>query len=320
MTNHCRFSITIPTYNRAHLLPRTLKSIEHQNRLDIEVIVIDDGSTDGTQQLIEQWSKDQPFPVHYHWQQNCGKQSAVNRAVRLANGEFFVVPGSDDSLTENALNAMDNYWRAIPDDEKSLFAGIIGLVRDLNGNLLGKKFPNSPFDANHPIIAHDLQLAGERFGMLRTEVMREFQCPVFPGETYIRGSIVEWRLATHYKVRYVNEVFLLAEYQPTGLSADKFKQRILNPNGFRLYFQETINLSHLVRNKPANLKHYANYIRFSLHSRFPISQQLKCIRHPWWWFLALPRGALHYIKDLQRLKKRPDLQTMLAKRKAKPTQ
>lgn len=315
MINPIRFTIAVPTYNRAHLLPRLLESILQQQRDDIEVIVVDDGSTDDTRQLIEDWSQQQPFSVTYHWQENSGKQSAVNWAVRTARGEFFVVPGSDDMLPEHTLDRMEQHWQKIPDNDKERYAGVVGLVQDLTGKALGKPYPQSPYDANQPIVIHDLQLAGERFGMIRTRVMQEFPCPVFPGEKYIRGSIVQWRLATRYKVRYVNEVFLLAEYQPTGLSADKFKQRILNPNGFRLYFQETINLSHLVRNKPANLKHYANYIRFSLHSRFPISQQLKCIRHPWWWFLALPRGALHYIKDLQRLKKRPDLQAILNERK-----
>ena len=316
MSNPIRFTIAVPTYNRAQLLPRLLESIERQHRTDIEVIVVDDGSTDHTRQLIEGWSQRQLFPVAYHWQKNSGKQSAVNRAAMLAKGEFFVVPGSDDMLPDCALDAMEKYWRQIPGEDKDQFAGIMGLVEDLTGKVLGKPYPQSPYDANQPIIIHDLQLGGERFGMIRTRVMQEFPCPVFPGEKYIRGSIVQWRLATCYKVRYVNEVFLLAEYQSAGLSADKFKQRILNPNGFRLYFQEIINLSHKVRNKPAKLKHYANYIRFSLHSRYPVGRQLTSIRHPWWWFLALPRGVLHYVKDRQRLKKRPDLQAVLVERKA----
>ena len=233
----------------------------------------------------------------------------------LAKGDFIVVPGSDDLLPEHVLEKMEAYWTQIPDGDKEHYAGIVGLVEDLMGTVLGKPYPQSPYDANQPIIIHDLQLAGERFGMIRTDVMQAFLCPVFPGEKYIRGSIVQWRLATRYKVRYVNEVFLLAEYQASGLSADRFKQKILNPNGFRLYFQEIINLSHKVRNKPAKLKHYANYIRFSLHSRYSLGRQFMSIRHPWWWLLALPRGALHYAKDRRRLNKRPDLQAILAERK-----
>ena len=141
------FTIFIPTYNRAHTLPRALESIEKQSFRDFEVVIIDDGSIDGTGALVEGWQKRVDFPVHYHWQSNQGKHVAHNTALRFAKGEFTVILDSDDALMPDALKIFKNSWETIHKDQKQFFAGIEGLCAHMeNGKIAGTPFPHNNLD------------------------------------------------------------------------------------------------------------------------------------------------------------------------------
>ncbi len=74
------FAITVftPTYNRAHLLPRVYGSLIRQTFTDFEWLVVDDGSTDHTVELIARWQQEVPFPIRYVWQPNQYKKVARN--------------------------------------------------------------------------------------------------------------------------------------------------------------------------------------------------------------------------------------------------
>lgn len=98
-------TIFTPTYNRAHLLPRLYESISKQDCMDFEWLVIDDGSTDNTQALFEEWmDQEHPFSIFYQKVKNGGKQRAINQAVSMAKGEYFFIVDSDDALTPDAVS------------------------------------------------------------------------------------------------------------------------------------------------------------------------------------------------------------------------
>jgi len=77
-------SVCIPTYNREHLLKETLDSVFAQTYRDFEVVIVDDGSTDGTKQMLEK----NGYNVRYHWQENAGDANARNKLIELANDTF----------------------------------------------------------------------------------------------------------------------------------------------------------------------------------------------------------------------------------------
>ena len=123
-----RFTVFTPTYNRAHTLDRLYRSLQRQTLRDFEWIVIDDGSTDGTDERFNRILKeDNFFKITYQKVENGGKHRAINRAVSIAEGELFFIADSDDRLTDNALYKVDQIEKTIPSDEKKQFAGVCGL-------------------------------------------------------------------------------------------------------------------------------------------------------------------------------------------------
>ncbi len=95
-------SVCIPTYNRKAFLTEALGSLRKQTFDDFETIVFDDGSTDGTAQMIKQAD----FDVQYHWQENRGEYAVVNDLIKLAQSDYIAFLHSDDLLVPDALQRM----------------------------------------------------------------------------------------------------------------------------------------------------------------------------------------------------------------------
>ncbi len=94
-----RVSVVVPTYNRAHLLGTCLRSIAGQTYHDFEIVVVDDGSTDDTAQVVASLAP----RARYLWQENRGVASALNLGIGQASGEYVSFLASDDALLEKAL-------------------------------------------------------------------------------------------------------------------------------------------------------------------------------------------------------------------------
>ena len=107
-----KVSICIPTYNRKDYLKETLDSILAQTYKDYEIVIVDDGSTDGTRDMI----KKLPIPVTYHWQPNAGEPAARNKLLELAKGEFITFIDSDDLLFPYAIEQLlETLYKHCPD-------------------------------------------------------------------------------------------------------------------------------------------------------------------------------------------------------------
>ena len=125
-------TVFTPTYNRADKLTRLYKSIVRQKGCSFEWVVIDDGSTDGTKDLVEKWMRDGLVDIKYFWQENGGKMQAQNRGAKIAVGELFVCIDSDDALADNALLAIVSAWKR----SKGRTIGVVGLKIAFNGDLV----------------------------------------------------------------------------------------------------------------------------------------------------------------------------------------
>lgn len=123
------FSIIIPTYNRAHMLPKALESVYHQTFPDWECIIVDDGSTDNTKEIVQEWiDRDNRF--RYIYQQNAERSAARNKGIENAKGEWICFLDSDDYYLENRLKNLFNFIKTQNVPQALLYTGISFLSPD----------------------------------------------------------------------------------------------------------------------------------------------------------------------------------------------
>ena len=104
-------TVFTPAYNRAHTLPRTYESLLRQDCKDFVWLVIDDGSTDNTAELLSQWQKkDNGFEIKYIYKENGGMHTAHNTAYENIDTELNVCIDSDDMLADGAISSILKLW------------------------------------------------------------------------------------------------------------------------------------------------------------------------------------------------------------------
>jgi glycosyltransferase involved in cell wall biosynthesis len=170
------FTVFTPTYNRAYTLKRVYDSLQAQTFRDFEWLIVDDGSTDNTAELVQEWQSEAGFPIRYVKKSNGGKHTAINLGVPLAEGELFLIFDSDDACFPDALEKLAHYWNTIDLSERDDFAAVTGWCVDINGNPLCTPFPSDIFDAT----ALDIRrygAKGEYWGFTRTSVMKQYPFP-----------------------------------------------------------------------------------------------------------------------------------------------
>ena len=226
-------TIFTPAYNRAHTLSRTYKSLLDQDCKDFIWMIIDDGSTDHTEELVREWQKkDNGFEIQYIYKENGGMHTAHNTAYEHIKTELNMCIDSDDYVAKGAIRKILDKWETIKNDD---YAGIIGLDADLNGDIIGKGFP-SEMQETTLCGYYAKGGAGDKKLVYRTEVINEYPpYPVFEGEKYVALAYKYRLIDQDYKLAVLNEVLCNVEYQEDGSTATMWKQYIKNPKGFAFW-------------------------------------------------------------------------------------
>ena len=221
-----------PAYNRADLLVRCYDSMKRQTCKDFIWMIIDDGSTDGTQELVKQWiSKESDFTIEYYYKENGGLHTAYNEAIAHISTELCVCIDSDDFMPDDAVKKITSFWK---ENGSNNVAGIVGLDYDLDDNIIGDPLPNQKtvnlinlLVGKYPI--HN----GDRTNVVRTELYKKFApMKVFPGEKNFNPHYMHLQISQQYDFLVLNENLRYVEYQPTGMSNSMLKQYRNSPNSF----------------------------------------------------------------------------------------
>ena len=231
-----KITLFTPTYNRAYILETLYRSIQRQSFRDFEWLIIDDGSTDNTEELVKSWiAEPNDFPIRFEKVKNGGKCRAINQALDLAQGELFLTIDSDDYLTDTALEKIAEWERELPKNKK--FCGVSG-----NLGTSETKTPNRFFDAGF----HEGNLLdrygiadGERAFAFYTQVHRQYKYPVFPDERFMTEAVTYNRMAHDgYQMRFYNDIVCIYEYRDDGLTKAGNRLFLQNPRGYGLWLRE----------------------------------------------------------------------------------
>lgn len=297
-----KFTVCTATFNRAHTLERVFSSLLAQTVQDFEWLVIDDGSTDNTDKLIQEWALSAPFPIRYEFQENQGKHVAINRGARLANGEFFLIADSDDMFFGNALQIFLEAWNGIPKTQRSQFTGVTGLCMTAEDHVVGDVFPSDIFDSNSAQLFYRYGIKGEKWGFHRTDVIRQFPFPELSGIPFFRESIIWFSIAKLYRTRFINQPVRI--YQQNA--SDQLTKLPIERRAFEniFYAMSLNNDAEFIFIAPWQFcKMALQGARLSWHKSEPISQQLSRLEKPrvkaLWIAAFLPSLILYYSDVLQ---------------------
>jgi len=232
-------TVFTPVFNRAYIINELYKSLIRQRMYDFEWLIVDDGSTDELQDLVELWhSNNPPFDIRYYYQENGGKHRAINRGVALARGDAFFIVDSDDYLLDDAIANISGWWQEIRDDES--FAGVSGLKITANGFISG----GNPTFLGY-VDATNLEreiycLGGDKAEVYKTEILRKYTFPEFDGERFMPEGIVWNHIAYDgYKMRWYNIPTYVYEYREDGLTYKGLSIYVNNPVGYGYYLRKS---------------------------------------------------------------------------------
>lgn len=260
-------TIFTPSYNRAYILPKLHASLCKQTCKNFEWVIVDDGSSDGTEELIcgferfEKFEEFERFPIRYFKQENGGKHRAINRGVREARGDLFVIVDSDDQLTPDAVEWIIKQWEGIEalDGWKNRFAGLSGIRITPDGKKIGGDADFGTIDANAMEIREKYHVQGDLAEVFRTDVLRQYPFTEFEGERFCPEALVWFRIAQHYQLRFVHHGIYVCDYLPDGLTAKIVQVRHRSPLSSMTYYSELFGYEKTMRLK---LRAAINFWRF----------------------------------------------------------
>lgn len=263
-----KISILTPTYNRAKLLDKLYTSIIiNHNTCDCEIewLIMDDGSTDNTKQIVEEYMKEKIITISYFYQKNSGKMAAINELVKNATGDLILECDSDDYLTTDAFNVIEETLTECKDIGNTY--AIVFLKYDQNNENMGNNFPKDNYESTMFDLYFKEGIIGEKALVFNTNIRKQFKYDIEDGERFITESSMYHRMDLQYNVKCFNKKIMICEYKEDGYSKNIDKQFIENPKGYFKYFKEIFEQDmHGVKiNKKMYI--YKHYILFSVLSK-----------------------------------------------------
>lgn len=265
-------TVFTPTYNRGYIISKLYKSLCTQTCFDFEWIVVDDGSSDNTEVLLKSFIEENLINIQYIKQENGGKHRAINRGIKDANGDLFLIVDSDDYLSNTAIESLKFYYNKIKN--KTIFSGVFGMRVYPNGKRIGGNVNFDTIECNLLDFRYKYGIHGDLADAYKTKILKKFPFPEIENEKFCPEALVWNRIAAKYKIYFFNENIYICNYLPDGLSANIFSLRKSSPVASMLTYLEFYNSKVPIIIK---IKAVLSYWRFYFYSSTPIIRAFKDI-------------------------------------------
>ena len=197
-----KLSILTATYNRVKYLSNLYKSIldnTETSNLKAEWIIINDGSTDNTEEVIEKFVLENRIEIKYIFQENSGKMAAINRGMEEVTGELVVDCDSDDFFANNAFKVIEQNTLKLLKDER-IYA-LCFLKQDFLGNVSGKKFSTNYMESTMFDLYFKKDIQGEKILVFNTKIRKKFKHELEENEKFVTEEcIIKWMRNIKYCV------------------------------------------------------------------------------------------------------------------------
>ncbi len=226
-----------PTYNRAHLLPRLYECLLSQTDKRFVWLIVDDGSTDNTGDLVGFWQNENKINIQYEYKPNGGKHTAIDYANQKCTTEYICCCDSDDLMTADATEIIYRYINEYSSDKSLL--GFVGRACDFNGQLIGfhgqfikDNWSKQSLRIGFYDMLNQSKYRGETILILKTDIIKNYHFPVFEGEKFITESVWYRQFMYDYQLVTMSELIHPIEYQQGGYTKQGKDLFFKNPKGY----------------------------------------------------------------------------------------
>ena len=259
-----KVSILTPTYNRGDKLNKlyTILLVNNDSKIEIEWLIMDDGSKDRTKTIITNFIKQNIIDIKYYYQENQGKMAAINNLVKYATGDIIIECDSDDYFTVGAFDIIEKYKSELTDEIYAL----VFLKYDQNGNNMGNNFPENIYRSDMFSLYFREGITGEKAIAFNSKIRKRFSYKLEANEKFVTEARMYHEMDLEYDVICINEPIMICEYRDDGYSKNIQKVFKENPVGYYEYFKEILDMDLAGVTLKKRLYIYKHYILFSILS------------------------------------------------------
>ncbi len=232
-----KISVITPTYNRKDTLGKLYNSILNNLQCDIEIewLIMDDGSTDGTEEYIQKFKEEKKICIKYYKQENQGKMKAINNLVPYADSDFLVECDSDDYFTENAFKTIKNNCIL----KEKIYAYVF-LKSNEKNEIIGNEFKSNNFKSKMFDLYYKQGINGDKALVYNTKIRKQYKYKIEEGENFSTEARLHHEIDEKYDVLCFNEIVMICKYQEDGYSKNIKNIFKKNPNGYFKFFEEML--------------------------------------------------------------------------------
>ncbi len=239
-----KLTIFTPIYNRAHLIDRLYESLLKQTNQNFVWLIVDDGSTDNLERLIELYKKKSGFEIRYYYQKNQGKHIAHNLGVEKCDTELFFCVDSDDYLSDDAV---EKIYKIHDANTSRNVLGYYFRKADTNGNISGGSFSIKSNTVGLREIYYRYGFVGELAIILKTNLIKNYSFPSYENEKFVSEKVFYNQITSIAPMIYVDDAIYIFEYQETGYTMNSNRLLAKNPRGAAMgYLSDAIYGTNLI--------------------------------------------------------------------------
>ena len=236
-----QITVFTPTFNRAYCLHKCYESMLRQTCHDFDWLIVDDGSSDNTRELVQSWiDRKPPFTIRYVYKPNGGMHTAYNTAYELIETELSMNVDSDDYLTDTAIEEVLAFWNA---NKRPDVGGIYALDCWENGQVIGLPFPDDLKEFRgwgYKTVFYEadgqkkqFHNQGDKKFIGVTAAINSYPpIPVFEGEKYHSLYYKQHLIEQDHTILIYNKPVCVVEYMPDSSTNHMYSQYVKNPRGF----------------------------------------------------------------------------------------
>lgn len=224
-------TVLTTTYNRAYVLPKLYESLKKQTINDFEWLIVDDGSTDNTQEIVHNFQKEEEIVIKYIKKENGGKHTALNVGIREINTILTIIVDSDDILLPDAIENINKYFHNY---KLNTNVKVFSFLRCNMQGIPLVKAPKDEFIASYVETRIRNNLPGDMAEVFYTDVLKEFPFPEFEGEKFLSEDIVWIKIGLKYDYAFINIPIYKCEYLEDGLTINNKNVKFQSPKGSML--------------------------------------------------------------------------------------